>query len=155
MNKAKRRYRRSRHRRYDVKTLLIFLNEATQAIAKVATVGEAKAISDQAAAIKLFAAKQGWSAEQKAKIAEIELRATVRLGELLKERPKLNGSRGAGKKVEFQQGTPLSDLGVTKKQSHLAQKAASVPEKKREMKMPRHPPPVLPSHRRRVVGATG
>ncbi len=52
-----------------------------------------------------------------------------RMGELLKEMPKAAGSRGIGKKVEFSAGTPLADLGVTKKQSHIAQRVASVPTK--------------------------
>ena len=88
--------------------------------------------ADRAAAIRVFAAKQGWSQEQKARIAEIEVRAAVRLGELLRETEKQQGARGIGVKVEFPTGTPLADLGVTRKQFHRAQLAASVPAKDRE-----------------------
>jgi|HubBroStandDraft_2_1064218.scaffolds.fasta_scaffold94971_2 hypothetical protein len=70
---------------------LIWLDRATAAIAKVSTLGEAKAIEDRAAALKLWAAKQGWSQEQKAKIAEIEIRAARRVGELLPPKEETNG----------------------------------------------------------------
>lgn len=107
---------------------LVWLSDAVKAIAKVSEIGEAKAIGDRAAAIKIIAAKQGWSTEQKARIAEIEVRADRRMGELLAEvkpqegRPKKNGSHG-------EPFSPLATLGVSKKQSHRAQLAASLPLK--------------------------
>ncbi len=107
---------------------LTFYSIATAAIAKVATVGEAKTLVDKAAAIRVFAAKQNWSAEQRTKIAEIETRATVRLGELLKDEGERRGNQ------KFRKGTIATNasLGVTKKQSHVAQQAASVPVASRE-----------------------
>ena len=65
-------------------------------------------------------------------IGEIILEAEARAGELLKEVPKQSGSRGVGKKVEFKNRTPLlSDLGVTKLQSHNWQRVAAVPAEAR------------------------
>src|SRR3990172_7803564 len=75
---------------------LLVMDRATRAIEKVATIGEAKALADQAGAIRLLAAKQRWSHDQQHRIAEIELRATRRLGELLQETPKNVGVRMAG-----------------------------------------------------------
>ena len=51
---------------------------------------------------------------------EIEIRATAKMGELIKEMPKQAGARGIGKKVESPRATPLSDSGITKAQSHRA-----------------------------------
>lgn len=58
----------------------------------------------------------------------------MRLGELLRETEKASGAKGIGPiAVPIENRNPtLADLGVSKKQSHLAQKAASVPAKKRE-----------------------
>ena len=59
-----------------------------------------------------------------------------RMGELLKEQPKAKGTRGQGRptiggshKEPPNDEPTLADLGITKKQSHVAQLAASVPEK--------------------------
>lgn len=114
---------------------LVWLDRAKQAIERVATIGEAKDISDKAAAIKLLAAKQGWSKDQKIRIAEIEVRAQRRLGELLAETPKATGTRGQGRpplggatrEPPIQLAPTLADMGISKKQSHVAQAVASVP----------------------------
>jgi len=118
---------------------LVWLDEASRAIAKVETIGEAKDLADKAAAIKLIAAKQGWSISEKARISEIEVRATVRLGELLADTERAKGTRNQ-LKGRFSGGSPkelpeadhvptLSEMGLTKKQAHVAQRAASVPSK--------------------------
>jgi hypothetical protein len=50
----------------------------------------------------------------------------IRLGEALAAMSLTNGSRGIGKKVESHATTPLlSDLGITKDQSHRWQKLAA------------------------------
>jgi hypothetical protein len=113
-------------------------DKAEQAIAAVASIGEAKAIADRAAAIKLFAAKQNWSAEQRAKVAEIEIRSVRRLGELLKEQPKNEGGRPVktGSIREPVSQTIAEQLDTTpgkaKELSHRAQLAASVPAERVE-----------------------
>jgi len=108
---------------------LAWLDTASKAIAKVATVGEAKAITDRASAIKMFAAKQGWSTKEKTRIAEIELQATARLGELLRDQPKnkgaVPGKTGSKGKPVLDSTPTLASLGVSKKQSQTAQAVAS------------------------------
>ncbi len=99
---------------------LVWLDRASAAIERVQTVGEAKGIIDRAAALKVFAARQDWSRREKIRLGEIEVRATRRLGELL-DPPKGRPEKGSP-------GEPLlSDLGITKKQSHIAQQIASIP----------------------------
>jgi len=55
-----------------------------------------------------------------------KLRTQRILGKLLKESELQQGSRGVGKKVELPDVTPLSELGVTKKQSSTFQQIASI-----------------------------
>lgn len=107
---------------------LIWLDQAAAAIARVATIGESKAIADKAAAIKVFARKQDWSVEQRAKISEIEIRAVARLGELLKNIVVPRGNHDSGRHGS----APSLPPEVTKKQSHRAQQIASIPAKERE-----------------------
>ena len=107
---------------------LIWMSQATKAIAKVATIGGAKQIADKAAAIRTFAAKQGWSIEQRAEISEIEIRAVARMGELLKETVVPRGNHGSG----TYGAKPSLPPEVTKRQSSRAQQVASVPAKERE-----------------------
>lgn len=113
-------------------TALILLSKAATAIAKCRTVGDYKTCTDTAASMRVFARKQQWSVEQRAEISEIEIRATIGMGELLMETPKQFGARGKGKKVESPTVTPLSELGITKNQSSRAQQVASVPSRERE-----------------------
>ena len=115
---------------------LVWLSEATKAIAKVATVVDAKVISDKAAALRKFADAQGWSVIQRAEISEIEIRAVARMGELLKAMPKAKGTRGqlagGSRRAPPADSPTLAESGVTKKQSSRAQQVASVPAKERE-----------------------
>lgn len=118
---------------------LIWLDKASAAIQRVVTIGEAKTIADKAASIKLFAAKQGWSKREVRRVSEIEVRATARLGELLDGTPKAKGRSGPGRGKAGSRAGPafsdtptLSDLGVTKKLSHVAQRVATVKPKARE-----------------------
>jgi N6-adenosine-specific RNA methylase IME4 len=118
---------------------LIWMSQAATAISKIATVVDAKAYADKAAAIRLFARKQGWSVEQRANISEIEIRAVAKMGELLKETEKSGpkysrggGSKGSRREPLLDSPSTLSESGVTKKQSSRAQQAASVPAKERE-----------------------
>ena len=107
---------------------LVWLDQASAAIERVQTVGEAKGIIDRAAALKVFAARQDWSRREKIRLGEIEVRATRRLGELLAESPKASGKRTDLVPERNQVVAPtLTDLGITKKQSHIAQQIASIP----------------------------
>lgn len=104
---------------------LAWLDRATEAIDRIATIGEAKELADKAAALRIYAAKQKWSQRERHRVAEIEVRAGVRMGELLATTP-LHKGASEPKETRFQIGTALADIGVTKKESHVAQRAASV-----------------------------
>lgn len=59
---------------------------------------------------------------------ELAVWLEMRLGTVLLAMPKHNGARGAGKKVESHDVTPLSDIGICKMRSARSQKLASAPE---------------------------
>jgi N6-adenosine-specific RNA methylase IME4 len=101
---------------------LAWMNSAAKAIAKVGTVGEAKEYADKAAAVRVFAQKQNWSREQRNQIAEIEIRAARRMGELLVEMPTLKPGNPSAR-----EGLKLKDMGVSEKQSYNAQRLARIP----------------------------
>lgn len=116
-----------------VKNELVWLDKASAAIAKVESVWDAKEIADKAAALKLLAAKQKWSQQEKARLAELEVRATVRMGELLRESDVRRGRPKKGSPGEhFPAQATLCDLGVDRKQSHRAQKIAALSKRDRE-----------------------
>jgi len=106
---------------------LIWMSEASKAIAKVATVTGAKDFIDKAAVYKLIAAKQQWTIAQRAELSEIEINATVRLGELLKATALPGGQRSPGKSGASASLPPE----ITHKLSSVAQKLASVPIRQR------------------------
>ena len=112
---------------------LVWLDHATAAIDKVVTLSEAKELTDKAASLKLYAARQKWSTVEKVRIGEIEVRATCRMGELLKDAT-ADGTRlrGRPKRVDGDDTLSLSDLGITRDQSSVAMKAASVPKRQRD-----------------------
>ncbi len=115
-----------------IRNELILLDRATQAIERITTIGEVKTLTDQAAAIKLLAAKQNWSHDQQVRIAKIELTCVRRLGQLLKETPKAKAGRPkkiGSRKEPILDGPPThAEMGVNKKQAHVAQNVAAMPE---------------------------
>jgi N6-adenosine-specific RNA methylase IME4 len=112
---------------------LILLDRATAAISRVQTVAAVKEIADKAAAIKVLAAKQGWGRREKVRIGEIEIRATVRMGELLSKTPGRGKRGGDRKSTSAREVDQNGDLGVSDKQSHVAQLAATAPKEEMEM----------------------
>lgn len=115
-------------------TQLIRYEAACHALAECKAIDEVKTWHDKAAAMQAY----GRMAKDKTlevDAAEIRIRAERRLGELIAQQKETvglqAGARGIGKKVEFQEGTPLptlADAGIDKKLSSRAQKMAAVPE---------------------------
>lgn len=113
-------------------TALVKYEAARAALQAAHDVDEVKDIRDKAQAIAAYA-KQAQDTSMVLWASEIKVRAERRAGEMLADMPKINGSRGAGKKVELPEGTPLlTDLGISKKQSSAWQKVAEIPEDKFE-----------------------
>ena len=96
---------------------------------------------DVAAAQEVFARRQRLGEEAINFAYTIKTRALTRLGELLRDMPKAEGTRGKGRpKLGGTQMEPpkhattptLADLGVTKKVAAVAQQLAALPEAMRE-----------------------
>lgn len=89
---------------------------------------EVKAIKDLAAAAEAYARAQRLSEDAIKYARDINLRALRKMGELLQG---MDLKAGRPKKVPEGNHSPtLSDLGITKKESWEAQRAAAIPEEK-------------------------
>lgn len=128
---------------------LIRLDRATQLdverardlLAKCVHVDEAKGMRDQAQAAQVMAKKLKLGREAEQLAGEVALWAERRLGELLRDLPKhegtkakpgnKNASKNGGTKSEppFSDAPKLADIGVSKKESARAQKLAAMPAK--------------------------
>jgi hypothetical protein len=109
-------------------------DEMCRAIAVAYKVDEVKDMVDQATAIEVYA-HQSQNIEAERQACEIRMRATRRLGTLLKERDKAKGSPGnqhTGPLPTSEGSKPLADLGISYNQSSRYQKLADVPEDKFE-----------------------
>jgi N6-adenosine-specific RNA methylase IME4 len=112
---------------------LVKWNAARRAIIEAKTIDEVKSIKDQSEAMRAYAKQIGESLEVQNNIAEIKLRAERRIGQMLKEMPKNEGSKGTGSnqyEVRLHDATTpkLSDLGIEKHESSRWQKIADLPE---------------------------
>jgi len=85
--------------------------------------------------LRAYAKQVGESLTVQNDICEIKLRAERRMGEMLKEQKLQYGSRGYGKKVELQNVTSLSDIGIQKHQSSRYQKIADLQEETLKKKL--------------------
>jgi len=107
---------------------LIYLNRARQSLALAKSIDEVKDIRDKAEALRAYAKQAGMSLEMQNECAEIKLRAERRAGDMLAEMEKNPG----GGLVQFHPETTLpprlSELGISRIQSHRWQLERSVPE---------------------------
>lgn len=123
-------------------TQLVRYEAACKAVSEARTIDEAKAIHNQAEAMRAYA-RQAKNRQLEVDAAEIRMRAERRLGEILAAaknagqiqtgRPeKKNGSNeepfNNGSNEEPFQRVTLSEVGIDKKLSHRAQALAAVPE---------------------------
>ena len=100
---------------------LVKFDAARTALAEAASVDEVLVIRNKAEALRAYIRQSGESLEMQNRCAEIRIRAERRAGELL-----TGIEKGRPRKGDTM--SPLSKLGVTKKQSSRWQKIASVPE---------------------------
>jgi site-specific DNA-methyltransferase (adenine-specific) len=106
---------------------LINLRDGRAALERARATGEIrelKRIADLAAAAKHFAEAQKLSEDAKRFAAEMELDAKRYLGEVLAKEPKHPGGTSPGEVPP----PKLADLGITHRQSHEAQKLATISE---------------------------
>lgn len=126
-------------------TTLTVFNEAYRALMAARNIDEVKQVRDKAEALRLYLKQQGESLEMQNACAEIKIRAERRAGEILKEMPKNEGTRGqlAGRDSSGpsimegpEDDTPtLSDLGISYAQSSRFQSIANIPEEVFEQKI--------------------
>jgi len=119
-------------------SVLMRFDRAKQALVAAKNIDEVKRVRDQAEALRLYVRQQTDSLQMQNDIAEIKLRAERRAGELLAEMDKAKGSAGqlrgrdssGGIIVKPLEDEPptLSDLGISKSQSHRWQTEAQVPD---------------------------
>lgn len=116
---------------------LVHFDRARQELALAKDIDEVKQIRDKAEALRLYIKQQGASLEMQNHCAEIKLRAERQAGEMLAEREMNKGAEGnpggRGAPIvrlhdETTQIPTLSDLGISKVQSHRWQVEADVPE---------------------------
>ncbi|OYW03314.1 MAG: hypothetical protein B7X11_03385, partial [Acidobacteria bacterium 37-65-4] len=111
------------------------LDRARLALHDAKTIQDTKQIADIATAAEIYAKRQKLSQESIDYAHDIRIQALAQLGRMLKGTPKAKGAAAGGKK-NWSRGTytvprdtapTLSDLGLDKKTSSIAQKLASLP----------------------------
>jgi len=114
---------------------LITLSKAQLALAECKTAMEAKQVADIAEAARVYLERTNASIETVNRATEVRLLAERQMGAFLKTMPKATGFQyGAGGRVDGIRAEPatknprLEDIGITKQQSHIAQKLADIPE---------------------------
>lgn len=106
-------------------TELVKLERARALLAECKCVADAKQIRDKAEAVRMYCKQQSESLAAQNYAAEIKLRAERKCGQLL---AKMDGHGSNQHKRKSHADTSLSDLGISKMQSHRWQTEAEVPD---------------------------
>jgi hypothetical protein len=110
-------------------SVVVSMKRASAALAEAVTISQTKKIVDVAAAAEIYAKRQHLSEEAEQMAVAVKVEALRKLGEMLKVAPKATGAKGIGKSAVPKENRTLAELGLTKKESAVAQKLASLPEK--------------------------
>lgn len=120
-------------------TVILRLEAARNALAEADTIQKTKTIVDVAAAALVWAKRHQLGKEAVAYAQSVEIEAFRKMGQQLRETPKATGTRGqlqgrdssgATKTEGPENGVPtLAELGITYKESAIAQKLAGLPDK--------------------------
>ena len=114
----------------DSDSVVISMMRANSALAGAVTVSQTKKIMDVAHAAEIYAKRQKLSDEAVNQATSVKVEAMRKLGEILQTSPKAKGEIYRGNKKEPRADTPtLDELGLSKKESAVAQKIAALPEK--------------------------
>lgn len=116
--------------------VIVSMTRASHALAEAVTISQTKKILDVAAAAEVYARRQHLSEEAERMAATVKVEALRKLGEMLRATPKakgvrtLGGGTGAGGSVSAPpaQTPTLAELGLTKKESAVAQQLADLPD---------------------------
>lgn len=113
---------------------LTVLDRATQMLAEVRDVDDARQLIDLAEAARIYARQVKLGLEAQNHAAEIKLRAQRRAGEILQEMDKAKGAAEAGWKTPlpeeraFDKPATYEEMGITYKDAHYWQHLAKMPE---------------------------
>lgn len=115
-------------------SVIVSMTRASQALAEAVTISQTKTIVDVAHAAEIYSKRHHLSEEAIHHATAVKVEATRKLGEILKATPKATGEIRRGTKLEPRETAvpTLEELGLTKKESAVAQKLASLPEKQFE-----------------------
>lgn len=110
--------------------VIVSLVRASAALVEAKTIQQTKKILDVAAAAEIYARRQHLGEEAEAIAVSIKVEALRKLGEMLKAAPKAKGELRRGTKSEPREtdASTLAELGLSKKESAVAQKLATLSE---------------------------
>lgn len=115
-------------------SVIVSMTRASQALAEAVTIGQTKMLIDVAYAAEIYSKRHHLSDEAIGRATSVKVEATRKLGEILKSAPKaktrMNGKNFDGTKKEPSKNDAptLEELGLSKKESAVAQKLAELPE---------------------------
>lgn len=118
-------------------SVIVSMMRASTALAEAKTIQQTKKILDVAHAAEIYAKRQHLGEEAMDIALSIKVEALRKLGEMLQAAPKAagakglpgGGTRGSKKEPRVDDPPTLKELGLTKKESAVAQKLAALPEK--------------------------
>lgn len=118
-------------------SVIVSMTRASLALAEAVTVGQTKTLIDVAYAAEIYSKRHHLSDEAIGRALSVKVDATRKLGEILKATPKATGTKGqlSGnvKKALPENSIPtLAELGLTAKESAVAQKLADLPDEQFE-----------------------
>lgn len=107
------------------------MNRARMALSEAKTIQQTKLIVDTAAAAEIYARRQKLGEEASDLALSIKIEALRKLGGMLEQTPRHVGGRPekTGTETELVSAPTLAELGLSKKESALAQKLNALPEK--------------------------
>jgi len=119
-------------------SVIVSMTRASQALAEAVTIGQTKTLIDVAYAAEIYSKRHHLSDEAIGKATAVKVEATRKLGEILMATPKakvrMNGKNFDGTKMEPSKNNAatLEELGLSKKESAVAQKLAALPDEQFE-----------------------
>jgi hypothetical protein len=106
------------------------MTRASQALAEAVSVSQTKTIIDVAHAAEIYAKRQHLSESAISQATSVKVEAMRKLGEILQATPKATGAKGIGPiavtKENRNTNPTLDELGLSKKESAVAQKLANL-----------------------------
>lgn len=111
-------------------SVIASMTRASFALAEAVSVSQTKTIIDVARAAEIYAKRQHLSESAINQATSVKVEAMRKLGEILRETPKNQGAKGSAvpnrNRANLDATPTLDELGLTKKESAVAQKLASL-----------------------------